>query len=116
MPGCERIFLAGCQKTELAQVRETRPFMGTAVEIALEGTDDARRRRAMDDAYREMSGRTPGLDGLIMDREGSMRVSSGLGKYLRFPEPPGSHPELKMYVARLVWVRRAAGMFDPAVR
>jgi len=49
------MFLAGCQKTELVQVRDNRPLMGTAVEMALEGTDDARLRQAMDDAYREMT-------------------------------------------------------------
>jgi len=49
------IFLAGCQKTELVQVRDNRPLMGTAVEMALEGTDDARLRQSMDDAYREMT-------------------------------------------------------------
>ena len=49
------MFLAGCQKTELVQVRDNRPLMGTAVEMALEGTDDTRLRQAMDDAYREMT-------------------------------------------------------------
>ncbi len=49
------MFLAGCQKTELVQVRDDRPLMGTAVEMALEGTDSARLRRAMDGAYGEMT-------------------------------------------------------------
>ena len=49
------MFLAGCQKTAPVQIRETRPLMGTAVEIALEGTDDARLRQAMNEAYREMT-------------------------------------------------------------
>lgn len=48
------MFLTSCQKTELVQIRENRPLMGTAVEMTVEGSDDAQLRQAMNDAYQEM--------------------------------------------------------------
>lgn len=38
---------------------------------------------------RELIGQTPGLDGLIVDHDGSLWVSPGLEKRLHFLEPPG---------------------------
>ena len=49
------LFLAGCHPAEPVKIQEIRPLMGTAVEMALEGTDEARLRRAMDEAYAEMT-------------------------------------------------------------
>ena len=49
------LTLAGCQKTEPLQIQDTRPLMGTAVEVAVEGTDAAQLKQGMDDAYLEMS-------------------------------------------------------------
>jgi thiamine biosynthesis lipoprotein len=53
--GAAMLLTAGCHRTEPVRIQEIRPLMGTAVEMALEGTDDARLRQAMDDAYREMT-------------------------------------------------------------
>jgi thiamine biosynthesis lipoprotein len=46
---------SACQPTPAIQQRETRPLMGTVVDLTLEGRDPARLKQALDDAYREMT-------------------------------------------------------------
>ncbi len=43
------------EMSHLFQQHDTRPLMGTVVEMTVEGTDAARLTQAMDDAYREMA-------------------------------------------------------------
>ena len=45
----------GCQPAKPVQHRDLRPLMGTVVQVAVEGTDEALLKRATDAAYQEMS-------------------------------------------------------------
>ena len=49
------LLAAGCHQTKPVKIQEIRPLMGTAVEMTLEGGDEAHLRRAVNDAYREMT-------------------------------------------------------------
>jgi len=101
------MFLAGCQQTELLQVRDNRPLMGTAVEMALEGTDDARLRQAMDDAYREMT-RLSDMMNHYNPRSVVSAINDAAGK-----QPVAVPPEL-MQVLRMARAvsERTHGAFD----
>jgi len=108
--GAIMLLAAGCHRTEPVKIQEIRPLMGTAVEMVLEGTDDARLRRAMDDAYREMT-RLSDMMNHYDPRSVVSAINDAAGK-----QPVAAAPEL-MQVLKLARAvsERTHGAFDITV-
>lgn len=103
-------LLGACTPKTTARLTESRPLMGTMVEIAVEGEEDAALRPAVDAAYREMGRLTD-----MMSHYDSRSVVSAIGAAAaRHPVqvPPELMTVLKM--ARHV-SERTHGAFDVTV-
>lgn len=99
--------MLGCEKPELRQHRDSRPLMGTTVEIVTEGADIGRLEHATDAAYAEM---TRLSEMMHHDHPRSLvsAINNEAGK-----RPVAVTPEL-MYVLRMARTmsERSQGAFD----
>ena len=104
------LLAAGCHPAAPVKIQEVRPLMGTAVEMVLEGTDDARLRQAMDDAYREMT-RLSDMMNHYNPQSAVSAINAAAGR-----QPVAAPPELMqvLKMARAV-SERTHGAFDISV-
>ncbi len=104
------LLVGGCQPTQPIQQRDSRPLMGTVVEMTLEGTDAERLKQAMDEAYREMS-RLSDMMNHYDPNSVVSAINNAAGK-----QPVAAPPELMqvLKMARAV-SERSHGAFDITV-
>ncbi len=107
MLGALLLLVAGCHQPVPVRIQEIRPLMGTAVEMTLEGADEARLRQAMDDAYREMS-RLSDMMNHYNPRSVVSAINAAAGK-----QPVATPPELMQVLKQARAVsERTHGAFD----
>ncbi len=110
MLGALLLLVAGCHQPVPVRIQEIRPLMGTAVEMTLEGADEARLRQAMDDAYREMS-RLSDMMNHYNPRSVVSAINAAAGK-----QPVATPPELMQVLKQARAVsERTHGAFDITV-
>ena len=102
--------MPGCTKPELRQHRDSRPLMGTTVEIVTEGPDPARLEHATDAAYAEMTRLSD-----MMNHNNPQNLVSAINREAG-KRPVAVAPEL-MYVLRMARTmsERSQGAFDVTV-